>query len=63
LTSRFVDFAGCRDEWLAIGRRNQEAVRPFVSDVLYPKRIEFYQAIRDSSQDSVRMPSELNHAA
>lgn len=63
LTARFLDFADSRKEWLAIGRRNQETVRPFVSDALYPKRVEFYRAIRDSSGARACLPAELNHAA
>ncbi len=63
LTSRFIDFAKSRHEWPAIGQRNQETVRDFVSDRLFPKRIEFYRAIRDAAIHASAQTTEWNHAA
>lgn len=63
LTERFLDFAQSREEWAALGRRNQETVRPFVSEELYPRRVEFYRAIREASEQGMPAATEFHHAA
>ncbi len=62
LTTRILEFAAIRPQWRAIADRNQQAARGFESTILRPQRRQFYQAVWNAHESSLR-PEELIHAA
>ena len=66
LSQKIMEFSRMPERWQAIGFRNQQAASSFERNQLWPKRKEFYEAIRNSSSEatsSLLRSSELFHAA
>lgn len=62
LAARILDFAAAREEWAAIGKRNQDAVREFENAKLLPQRLDFYRAVREACAGHSKAKEILNAA-
>ena len=66
LSGKLMEFARDREQWEAIGLRNQRIARAFERNQLWPQRIAFFESIRNFSLEAAPLlprSAEVFHAA